>query len=92
MEYSGVRMIWDLELDQHAKTYLDTRLKGVDNLLTIGSDILRVTSSLLIARWKRHNDEMVVFLPLSLNLSLKLPTTLDCVNVFLIKNGLDTSY
>jgi hypothetical protein len=37
-----------------------------------------------------YTDEMVVYLPL--NLSRNLPITPDCVNVFLIKNGLDTSY
>ena len=84
-------MIWDLELDQHAKTYLDTRLKVVDNLLTMGSDVLRGHFFTPIARWKRHNDEMVVFFHLRLNLSLKLSIAHDCLNVFLIKNGLDTS-
>jgi hypothetical protein len=37
-----------------------------------------------------YTDEMVVYLPL--NLSLNLPITPDYENVFLIKNGLDTSY
>jgi hypothetical protein len=87
-----LRCKWNLDLDDRAVNTLDTRLKVVRQPSHDRSRQLPLHFFIPIAQWKRHNDEMVVFFFLSLNLSLKFPTTPDCVNVFLIKNGLDTSY
>jgi hypothetical protein len=40
------------------------------------------------AQWKQHNDKPTVLLPVTPELLI----ILDSLNIFLIKNGLDTSY
>lgn len=85
-----LRCKWNLDLDDRAVNTLDARLKVVRQLSHDRSRQLPAHFFTPIAQWKRHNDKMVVFLPLSLNLSLTFPTTPNYLNVFLIKNGLGT--
>ena len=87
-----LRYKWNFDLDDRAVKTLDARLKVVRQPFHDRIRQLPLHFFTPIGQWKRRNDEMVVLLPLSPNLSLKFPTTPCCVNVLLIKNGLDTSY
>ena len=87
-----LRYKWNFDLDDRTVNTLDARLKVVRQPFHDRTRQLPHHFFTPIRQWKRHNDEVVVLLPLSPNLSLKFPTTPCCVNVFLIKNGPDTSY
>jgi len=73
-----------------SKTVANSALKPIKSLLVIrkcsdGMDLQQGDGEESLS-----TNEMVVYLPL--NLSLNPPITPGCLNVFLIKNGLDTSY
>jgi hypothetical protein len=49
---------------------------------------VRRVESRVTAHWKQHNDKPTVLLTVTPELLI----ILDSINIFLIKNGLDTSY